>query len=332
MKMWRTIDSTTHLTLRTLRLRSFLFSSSSSSSCSPANISFSTFTTIITHSHSHSHSHSFLPQNHLSFTNTRHFTPNFAPFVLRCVSSVPTLDWNDAVSCSEVVVEGNDGAVEQDSKPSIPVRAFFFSTSVDLKSLVEQNKLNFVPPSSRMTNYVVLKFGNICDSKSKVLQREQNSPKKMMELHQKTEKRRERLVAGLGRGRGSWMRKGVPETLKIGMRKLNGISTCDNHATLERSAIPVLLGDHYAQLTTLVEIIVVNPNHEKDCLPTITEDRMEEKLDEVVMNLLEKWQERGLSGVGCWVGAGSLMEIGLGCWNLARSRTGLLEKLGHQSS
>lgn len=33
--------------------------------------------------------------------------------------------------------------------------------SVDLKGLVEQNKPNFIPPASRMTNYVVLRFGNL---------------------------------------------------------------------------------------------------------------------------------------------------------------------------
>ncbi|KHN05137.1 Sporulation protein RMD1 [Glycine soja] len=164
--MWRTtLDSST---MRALRLRSFLFSSSSSSSsscCSLINIfcpsssssSFTTLTTII--------SHSFLPfppTTRVLFTDSR----RFGSPVPRCVSSLPTLDWNDAVSCSEVEVDANDdGAVDQDTKPSIAVRAFFFSTSVDLKSLVEQNKANFVPPSSRMTNYVVLKFGDICVSK-----------------------------------------------------------------------------------------------------------------------------------------------------------------------
>jgi hypothetical protein len=47
----------------------------------------------------------------------------------------------------------------------IYVSHFHFGCSVDLKSLVEQNKPNFVTPSSRMTNYVVLKFGNLGDSK-----------------------------------------------------------------------------------------------------------------------------------------------------------------------
>ncbi|XP_019435528.1 PREDICTED: uncharacterized protein LOC109342024 isoform X2 [Lupinus angustifolius] len=37
--------------------------------------------------------------------------------------------------------------------------------NIDLKSLVEQNKPNFVTPSSRMTNYVVLRFGDLSDSR-----------------------------------------------------------------------------------------------------------------------------------------------------------------------
>ncbi|KAG2274008.1 hypothetical protein Bca52824_056563 [Brassica carinata] len=61
------------------------------------------------------------------------------------------------------VADGNHGGLEEETKLSLPVRAYFFSTSVDLKGLVEQNKHNFIPPTSRMTNYVVLKFGNHTD-------------------------------------------------------------------------------------------------------------------------------------------------------------------------
>ncbi|XVF23705.1 hypothetical protein REPUB_Repub13aG0062800 [Reevesia pubescens] len=89
----------------------------------------------------------------------------------RCISSIPTpqpetmVDWNEAVSCSEVGDGGGDDrTLEEDTKRSIPVRAYFFSTSVDLRGLVEQNKQNFIPPTSRMTNYVVLKFGNLATS------------------------------------------------------------------------------------------------------------------------------------------------------------------------
>ncbi|GLT93181.1 hypothetical protein SLE2022_109830 [Rubroshorea leprosula] len=91
----------------------------------------------------------------------------------RCISSVSTaqqdhtaVEWNEAVSCSEIGDGDGDGGgrLEENAKRSIPVRAFFFSTSVDLRGLMEQNKQNFIPPSSRMTNYIVLKFGNLVDS------------------------------------------------------------------------------------------------------------------------------------------------------------------------
>ncbi|XP_022743517.1 uncharacterized protein LOC111294474 [Durio zibethinus] len=107
-----------------------------------------------------------------TFNGGRNTSRNIAA---RCISSFPTpqpnmaVDWNDAVSCSEVGDGGEDNNVddrtlEEDTKRSIPVRAYFFSTSVDLRGLVEQNKQNFIPPSSRMTNYVVLKFGNLASS------------------------------------------------------------------------------------------------------------------------------------------------------------------------
>ncbi|XP_030548857.1 protein RETARDED ROOT GROWTH-LIKE [Rhodamnia argentea] len=98
---------------------------------------------------------------------SRDFDSDFGRLAAKCISSVNsahTLEWNEPVSCSEVVgeIESEEiGVVEEDAKPSIPVRAYFFSTSVDLRSLVDQNKANFIPPASRMTNYVVLKFGNL---------------------------------------------------------------------------------------------------------------------------------------------------------------------------
>ncbi|XP_012073696.1 uncharacterized protein LOC105635258 isoform X2 [Jatropha curcas] len=112
----------------------------------------------------------------LSFSGRPHFggvngsgSPTLG--IVRCVSSIyssapqpnTTAEWNEPVSSTEVG-DGGNRAVDEDAKPSIPVRAYFFSTSVDLKSLVEQNKPNFIPPTSRMTNYVVLKFGNLSES------------------------------------------------------------------------------------------------------------------------------------------------------------------------
>lgn len=135
----------------------------------------------------------------LSSSPTVSFLQRNAGFaVLRCISSISssaasTVEWNDSVSGSEiggrveVVGLEEEDEINVASKASIPVRAYFFSTrfeelvifqflicfdkfltvawwlcgSVDLKSLVEQNKQNFIPPSSRMTNYVVLRFGDL---------------------------------------------------------------------------------------------------------------------------------------------------------------------------
>ncbi|XP_020574448.1 LOW QUALITY PROTEIN: uncharacterized protein LOC110020631 [Phalaenopsis equestris] len=40
----------------------------------------------------------------------------------------------------------------------IPVKAYFLCTSIDLRSLQSQNAFNVIPPSSRATNYVVLRY------------------------------------------------------------------------------------------------------------------------------------------------------------------------------
>ncbi|TMW93164.1 hypothetical protein EJD97_012085 [Solanum chilense] len=124
----------------------------------PITLTFS----LILRRQSHSLNHSFISSCK---------KPSYA--VAKCLSSISssphTVDWNDAVSCSEIAEaeelclereEDDDDASATAVKPYIPVRAFFFSTSVDLRSLVEQNKQNFIPPSSRMTNYVVLRFGD----------------------------------------------------------------------------------------------------------------------------------------------------------------------------
>lgn len=47
------------------------------------------------------------------------------------VNSVPAIEWNEPVACSEVVGEGHlqqQGTIKEDVKPSIPVRAYFFCT------------------------------------------------------------------------------------------------------------------------------------------------------------------------------------------------------------
>ncbi|KAL0340779.1 UNVERIFIED_CONTAM: Sporulation protein RMD1 [Sesamum radiatum] len=117
--------------------------------------------------HSSQSSRSFAPSSFLQRN------PGFA--ASKCLSSISssaasTLEWGDAVSYSEggcgvaeavVGSEEEEDEVNEASGASIPVRAFFFSTSVDLRRLTEQNKQNLIPPSSRMTNYVVLRFGDL---------------------------------------------------------------------------------------------------------------------------------------------------------------------------
>ncbi|KAK9154152.1 hypothetical protein Sjap_001632 [Stephania japonica] len=110
-----------------------------------------------------------------------HFSPNgdsrfCVVVVMRSLCSMPSphmFDLNESVYyCSEVGDGGGGGLAEEDAKASIPVRAFFFSTSIDLRGLTDQNKANligcprrdnkanFISPSSRMSNYVVLRFGD----------------------------------------------------------------------------------------------------------------------------------------------------------------------------
>ncbi|KAJ9553614.1 hypothetical protein OSB04_017659 [Centaurea solstitialis] len=77
------------------------------------------------------------------------------------VSVADTMEWDEPVDvCAEVEDSGDDVVNDEDVKPAIPVRAYFFSTSVDLRGLLEQNRANFIQPTSRMTNYIVLKFGS----------------------------------------------------------------------------------------------------------------------------------------------------------------------------
>ncbi|THU50059.1 hypothetical protein C4D60_Mb06t16090 [Musa balbisiana] len=43
----------------------------------------------------------------------------------------------------------------------VPVKAYFLCTSIDLRSLQAQNATNVIPPSSRATNYVVLRYSDV---------------------------------------------------------------------------------------------------------------------------------------------------------------------------
>ncbi|KAL2896535.1 Sporulation protein RMD1 [Bienertia sinuspersici] len=165
-KLWRPVTRS----LESVFLSPLKPSSSSSSSSSSFFTSSSPRTTLTTFSVLLSPLHS---------KTLIHYKPNSSLFiscnftVVRCFSSpvsplnTNSFEWNEPIACAEAVhpsssfTDFNDHDGDLDLRPAIPVRAFFFSTSVDLKSLVEINKHNFIPPSSRMTNYVVLKFGNL---------------------------------------------------------------------------------------------------------------------------------------------------------------------------
>ncbi|KAM6588052.1 hypothetical protein CsatA_010657 [Cannabis sativa] len=41
------------------------------------------------------------------------------------------------------------------------IPGLIFSLELIFSQLVEQNRINFIPPTSRMTNYVLLKFGEL---------------------------------------------------------------------------------------------------------------------------------------------------------------------------
>ncbi|KAI7995499.1 Sporulation protein RMD1 [Camellia lanceoleosa] len=44
--------------------------------------------------------------------------------------------------------------------PKIPIKAYFLCTSIDLKSMHAENSSNVVPPTSRSSNYIALRFCN----------------------------------------------------------------------------------------------------------------------------------------------------------------------------
>ncbi|CAO2826213.1 unnamed protein product [Amaranthus hypochondriacus] len=160
-KLWRPATHSLHSHLKSIFLSPLKPSfSSSTSSFSPR--------TLTTLSLFLCHSRHLSPPKTLIFPQISNSTSvNFCNLaVVRCFSSVSplganTFEWNEPISSFVAPFSENDDDGDVDPRPYIPVRAFFFSTSVDLKSLVDQNKSNFIPPSSRMTNYVVLKFGNL---------------------------------------------------------------------------------------------------------------------------------------------------------------------------
>ena len=131
--MWRTIDAQ----LRAARLFPSLFSSSSQSQ--PLHFSLKTIRTFLTTNPKPHHTLCLAPKTLIlrtifatATTATDSISCAASLTVVRCVSSFSpagSLDWNEPVSCSEVGEgNGDDDNLDEDNKPCIPVRAYFFST------------------------------------------------------------------------------------------------------------------------------------------------------------------------------------------------------------
>ena len=132
-KMWRTIDAQ----LRAARLFPSLFSSSSQSQ--PLHFSLKPIRTFLTTNPKPHHTLCLAPKTLIlrtifatATTATDSISCAASLTVVRCVSSFSpagSLDWNEPVSCSEVGEgNGDDDNLDEDNKPCIPVRAYFFST------------------------------------------------------------------------------------------------------------------------------------------------------------------------------------------------------------
>ncbi|THU54359.1 hypothetical protein C4D60_Mb10t24270 [Musa balbisiana] len=89
-----------------------------------------------------------------------------SPRLFSSVSSHQELEWREEQrqSLSSFIKDDRQDRFRlQQDKPGrfVPVRAFFLSTSIDLRSLQFQNSFDIIPPASRATNYVILRFYDV---------------------------------------------------------------------------------------------------------------------------------------------------------------------------
>ncbi|KAL0701259.1 hypothetical protein Bca4012_057381 [Brassica carinata] len=88
-----------------------------------------------------------------------------SPFLnSRCFSAFPSpisIYNNDSDSGSGDAYQSYDfGTKEEEDKGKIPIKAYFLSTSIDLKGMQADNLCNVVPPTSRSTNSIALRFSD----------------------------------------------------------------------------------------------------------------------------------------------------------------------------
>ncbi|XP_057865225.2 protein RETARDED ROOT GROWTH, mitochondrial isoform X2 [Cryptomeria japonica] len=88
-------------------------------------------------------------------------------------SSVPAMDeveWNESGEKKKLAVDVNRELIleaqHQQHSRYIPVKAYFLSTSVDLRSLQLEHVLDIVPPASRTANYLIFKYTNTLSHQS----------------------------------------------------------------------------------------------------------------------------------------------------------------------
>lgn len=115
--------------------------------------------------------------------------PRFHFYKLRSFSAVPCPnplfddDFEENGSDPSHNIDCNDPVKDQDFE-NIPVRAFFLSTSIDLKSMQAENLSYVVPPSSRSSNYIALKFCNSSTNSTGTAVGEKASSSRYMVVYQ----------------------------------------------------------------------------------------------------------------------------------------------------
>ncbi|KAJ6902604.1 sad1-interacting factor 2-like [Populus alba x Populus x berolinensis] len=91
-------------------------------------------------------------------------------FKFRSFSAIPSrvsVYSNEIESGShDLVLNYPLGPKEDEETGKIPVKAYFLCTSINLKSMQAENLSNVVPPTSRSTNYTVLRFFNFSSDTS----------------------------------------------------------------------------------------------------------------------------------------------------------------------
>ncbi|XP_073004803.1 protein RETARDED ROOT GROWTH, mitochondrial-like [Typha latifolia] len=84
---------------------------------------------------------------------SRFFSP--IPAISDAFDAVPIGEHREDYRCSV-----HESQEEEEMVKNIPVKAYFLSTSIDLKSLQAENVCNAIPPTSRSLNYIALRYSD----------------------------------------------------------------------------------------------------------------------------------------------------------------------------